>query len=38
MADTEEQGACIKFCFKLGKIAKETFKMLKLTFKDETIS
>jgi hypothetical protein len=29
MADSKEQRICVKFCFKLGKTASETHKMLK---------
>ena len=32
MADSREQHACIKFCFKLGKIATECYEMLKTAF------
>jgi len=32
MADFREQRACIKFCFKLGKIATECYEMLKTAF------
>ena len=32
MADFREQCACIKFCFKLGKIATECYEMLKTAF------
>jgi len=38
MADFEEQRMCIKFCFKPGKSATENFDMLKLAFRDETMS
>jgi len=32
MADFREQCACIKFCFKLGKTARECCEMLKTAF------
>ncbi|KAE9523287.1 hypothetical protein AGLY_016235, partial [Aphis glycines] len=33
-----EQRACIKFCFKIGKNATETFKLIKLAFRDVSLS
>lgn len=33
-----EQRAAIKFCFKLGKTATETFKMIEEAYKDESLS
>jgi len=38
MEDLEEQRVCVKFCFKLGKPATETWKMLQQTFGDECMS
>jgi hypothetical protein len=38
MAGFEEQCMCIMFCFRLGKIATENFEMLKLAFRDGTLS
>ena len=38
MKDLEEQGVCVKFCFKLGKTATETWKMLQQAFGDECMS
>jgi len=38
MKDLEEQRACVKFCFKLGKTATETWKMLQQAFGDECLS
>jgi len=35
MKDLEEQRVCVKFCFILGKIATETWKMLQQAFGDE---
>jgi hypothetical protein len=32
MADFREQRACIKFCFKLGETATESYEMLKTAF------
>jgi hypothetical protein len=32
MADFREQSACIKFCFKLGKTATESYEKLKTAF------
>ena len=29
---------CIKFCLKLGKTGRETFRLLKCTFKEEMMS
>jgi hypothetical protein len=34
MADLRELHVCIKFCFKIGKIAAETHQMLKQAFGD----
>ena len=34
MNDVKEQRMCIKFCFRLGKTAADTYKMLKETFGD----
>ncbi|KAL4083381.1 hypothetical protein QTP88_028705 [Uroleucon formosanum] len=33
-----EQRACIKFCFKIGKYATETFELIKLAFGDLALS
>jgi len=38
MKDLEEQCVCVKFCFKLGKTATETWKMLQQAFRDECMS
>jgi len=38
MKDLEEQHVCVKFCFKLGKTATETWKMLQQAFGDECMS
>jgi len=38
MKDLEEQRVCVKFCFKLGKTATETWKMLQQAFGDECMS
>ena len=38
MKDLEEQLVCVKFCFKLGKTAIETWKMLQQAFRDECMS
>jgi hypothetical protein len=38
VADFEEECMCIKFCFRLRKIAAETFRMLKLAFGGEMMS
>jgi len=37
MADVKEQRKCIKFCFKLGKTAADTHKMLKEAFGDNSL-
>jgi len=37
MADFREQGACLKFCFKLGKTATECYEMLKTAFGERVI-
>ena len=37
MADFREQGACIKFCFKLGKTATECYEMLKTAFGEQAM-
>ena len=37
MADFREQRACIKFCFKLGKTAKECYEMLKIAFGEQAM-
>jgi hypothetical protein len=36
MAHWTEQCVCIKFCFKLGQNAAQTFEMLKVSFGEET--
>jgi len=36
-ADFREQGACIKFCFKLGKTATEFYEMLKTAFGEQAM-
>lgn len=38
MPDFKEQHMCYKFCFKMGKTAIEICGMLKLTFREETMS
>ena len=38
MADFRELSACIKFCFKLGKTAKECYEMLKTVFGEQAMS
>jgi hypothetical protein len=38
MGDLHEKCVGVKFCFKLGKIFSETFKMLKQPFGDEAMS
>jgi hypothetical protein len=37
MTDVKEQRICIKFCFKPGKMAAETHKMLKEAFGDNSL-
>jgi len=37
MADFREQLSCIKFCFKLGKIATECYEMLKTAFGEQAM-
>jgi hypothetical protein len=37
MADLKEQRICIKFCFKLGKTASETHRVLKEAFGDNAL-
>ena len=38
MKDLKEQRVCVKFYFKLGKTATETWKMLQQAFRDECMS
>jgi len=38
MDNITEQRACIKFCFKIGKNATETFELIKLAFGDVSFS
>jgi len=38
MDNNTEQCACIKFCFKIGKNASETFELIKLAFGDVSLS
>lgn len=38
MDNNTEQRACIKFCFKIGKNASETFELIKLAFGDVSLS
>ncbi|XP_026811241.1 protein GVQW3-like [Rhopalosiphum maidis] len=38
MDNITEQRACIKFCFKIGKNATETFELIKLAFGDVSLS
>ena len=37
MADFHEQRACIRFCFKLGKTAKECYETLKTAFGEQAM-
>jgi hypothetical protein len=37
MTHLKEQCVCIKFCFKLGKNAMETFKMFEVAFAEQTL-
>jgi len=37
MTDVKEQRICIKFCFKLGKMASEAHRMLKEAFGDNAL-
>jgi len=37
MTDVKEQRICIRFCFKLGKTASETHRMLKEAFGDNAL-
>jgi hypothetical protein len=37
MPDVKEQQICIKFCFKLGKTASETNRMMKEAFGDNAL-
>jgi len=37
MTDVKKQWICIKFCFKLGKTAAETQKMIKEAFGDNAL-
>jgi hypothetical protein len=37
MTDVKEQWICIKFCFKLGKMAVETHEVLKEAFGDNAL-
>jgi hypothetical protein len=37
MTDVKEKWICIKFCFKLGKTASETNRMLKEEFGDNAL-
>ena len=37
MADFQEQCACVKFCFKLGKTATECYEMLKTAFGEQAV-
>ena len=37
MADFLEQRACIKFCFKLGKTARECYEILKTAFGEQAM-
>lgn len=37
MRDYEEQRTCIKFCFKLGKTATETYQMLRTAYGEEAM-
>jgi hypothetical protein len=37
MGDLKKPHICIKFCCKLGKNARETFKILKVAFREQTM-
>ena len=37
MTDVKDQWICTKFCFKLGKMAWETYRMLKEVFGDNAL-
>ncbi|PSN53698.1 hypothetical protein C0J52_02226 [Blattella germanica] len=37
MRDYEEQRTCIKFCFKFGKTATETYQMLRTAYGEESV-
>jgi hypothetical protein len=37
MADLKIQGICVKFCFRLGKTASETYEMLKTALGDNAM-
>jgi hypothetical protein len=37
MTDMKEQQTCMKFCFKHGKMASETHRMLKEAFGDNAL-
>jgi hypothetical protein len=37
MTDVKEQQICIKFCFKLSKMAMETHQMLREAFGDNAV-
>jgi len=38
MSNKPEQRVCIKFCVKLGKLATETFEIIKKAYEDEAMS
>jgi hypothetical protein len=38
MTDVKKQWICIKFCFKFGKMAAQTHKMLKKAFDDNALN
>jgi hypothetical protein len=38
MVDFKKQHMCFKFCLKLGKTGRETFRLLERTFKEEMMS
>ena len=37
MCEKEEQRVCIKFCFKIGKTATETFELLKMAYGNDVM-
>jgi len=37
MGDSTEQRICIKFCFKIGKTATETYQLLQQAFSEDAV-